>query len=141
MEAVKNATSVLGKQTRNQHAVLSSLAFVLVLIRAKTPTRNRTENTAMIAGLGAACALVSANLAEYAAHMLAMRDYFEAQMLARFSRHRFCVNGSIAQGARLPNTSNFSLLGQGLNGSHVLAASKTFYASVGAACHSEHTMR
>ncbi|KJE92049.1 selenocysteine lyase, variant 1 [Capsaspora owczarzaki ATCC 30864] len=103
--------------------------------------RPGTENTAMIAGLGAACELVTAHLADYAANMLATRNYFEEKMLQRFSKHRFQVNGPTFLGARLPNTCNFSLIGQGLIGSHVLAACKTFYASVGAACHAEHTMR
>ena len=79
--------------------------------------------------------MVTANVAAYGAHMAAMRDRLETQLVAEFGAESVVFNGRCAGSMRLPNTSNFSLLGQGLYGSVVLAAAKGVRASVGAACH------
>ncbi|XP_051481941.1 selenocysteine lyase [Apus apus] len=99
--------------------------------------RPGTENTAMIAGLGQAAELVSKNWEAYEAHMRDVRDYLEARLEASFGKQRIRLNSHFTGSKRLCNTSNFSILGPGLQGRRVLAACKTLQASVGAACHAE----
>ncbi len=67
--------------------------------------------------------------------MARVRDRLEAQLAAAFGADGVCVHGRSDLAARLPNTCNFSLLGDGLVGMHVLAAAPCLRASVGAACH------
>ncbi|KFZ59750.1 Selenocysteine lyase, partial [Antrostomus carolinensis] len=95
--------------------------------------RPGTENTPMIAGLGQAAELVSKNWEAYEAHMRDVRDYLEARLEVSRPGSRFHFMGSM----RLCNTSNFSILGPGLQGRRVLSRCRTLLASVGAACHSE----
>ncbi|KAM9613960.1 selenocysteine lyase isoform 10-T19 [Morphnus guianensis] len=99
--------------------------------------RPGTENTPMIAGLGQAAELVSKNWEAYKAHMQDVRDYLEARLEASFGKQRIHLNSHFMGSKRLCNTSNFSILGPGLQGQRVLSRCKTLLASVGAACHSE----
>ncbi|XP_071608061.1 selenocysteine lyase isoform X1 [Heliangelus exortis] len=99
--------------------------------------RPGTENTPMIAGLGQAAELVSKNWEAYEAHMRDVRDYLEARLEASFGKQRIHLNSHFTGSKRLCNTSNFSILGPGLQGRRVLACCKRLLASVGAACHSE----
>ncbi|XP_054690876.1 selenocysteine lyase isoform X2 [Grus americana] len=99
--------------------------------------RPGTENTPMIAGLGQAAELVSKNWEAYEAHMRGVRDYLEARLEASFGKQRIHLNSHFTGSKRLCNTSNFSILGPGLQGRRVLSRCKTLLASVGAACHSE----
>ncbi|NXS60638.1 SCLY lyase, partial [Brachypteracias leptosomus] len=99
--------------------------------------RPGTENTPMIAGLGQAAELVSKNLEAYEAHMRGVRDYLEAKLEAFFGKQRIHLNSHFMGSKRLCNTTNFSILGQGLQGRRVLSHCKMLLASVGAACHSE----
>ncbi|XP_039247080.1 selenocysteine lyase [Pipra filicauda] len=99
--------------------------------------RPGTENTPMIAGLGQAAELVSKNWEAYEAHMRDVRDYLEARLEASFGKERIHFNSRFKGSKRLCNTSNFSILGPGLQGHRVLAHCKVLLASVGAACHSD----
>ncbi|NXP24609.1 SCLY lyase, partial [Scytalopus superciliaris] len=99
--------------------------------------RPGTENTPMIAGLGQAAELVSKNWEAYEAHMRDVRDYLEARLEASFGKERIHFNSHFEGSKRLCNTSNFSILGAGLQGRRVLAHCRVLLASVGAACHSE----
>ncbi|KFM11369.1 Selenocysteine lyase, partial [Aptenodytes forsteri] len=99
--------------------------------------RPGTENTPMIAGLGQAAELVSKNWEAYEAHMRDVRDYLEARLEAAFGKQRIHLNSHFTGSKRLCNTSNFSILGPGLQGRRVLSHCKMLLASVGAACHSE----
>ncbi|XP_053930364.1 selenocysteine lyase isoform X2 [Cuculus canorus] len=99
--------------------------------------RPGTENTPMIAGLGQAAELVSKNWEAYEAHMQDVRDYLEARLEATFGKQRIHFNSHFMGSKRLCNTSNFSVLGPGLQGRRVLSRCKVLLASVGAACHSE----
>ncbi|NXI45115.1 SCLY lyase, partial [Galbula dea] len=99
--------------------------------------RPGTENTPMIAGLGQAAELVSKNWETYEAHMRDVRDYLEARLEASFGKQRIHLNSYFMGSKRLCNTSNFSILGPGLQGRRVLSRCKMLLASVGAACHSE----
>ncbi|XP_010118340.1 PREDICTED: selenocysteine lyase, partial [Chlamydotis macqueenii] len=99
--------------------------------------RPGTENTPMIAGLGQAAELVSKNWEAYEAHMQDVRDYLEARLEASFGKQRIHLNSHFTGSKRLCNTSNFSILGPGLQGRRVLSRCKMLLASVGAACHSE----
>ncbi|NXK91628.1 SCLY lyase, partial [Formicarius rufipectus] len=99
--------------------------------------RPGTENTPMIAGLGQAAELVSKNWEAYEAHMRDVRDYLEARLEASFGKERIHFNSHFKGSKRLCNTSNFSILGAGLQGHRVLAHCKVLLASVGAACHSD----
>ncbi|NXC27001.1 SCLY lyase, partial [Campylorhamphus procurvoides] len=99
--------------------------------------RPGTENTPMIAGLGQAAELVSTNWEAYEAHMRDIRDYLEARLEASFGKERIHFNSHFKGSKRLCNTTNFSILGPGLQGRRVLAHCKVLLASVGAACHSD----
>ncbi|NWI90540.1 SCLY lyase, partial [Pitta sordida] len=103
--------------------------------------RPGTENTPMIAGLGQAAELVSKNWEAYEAHMREVRDYLEDRLEASFGKQRIHFNSHFKGSKRLCNTSNFSILGPGLQGWRVLAHCKVLLASVGAACHSENVDR
>lgn len=93
--------------------------------------RPGTEPVPAIAGLGAACALVAEELAEGAPRLRALRDHFEAEMIARIGGVQ--VNGSGAP--RLPNTSHVSFLGR--DGALLLSAVPKLMASTGSACHTD----
>ncbi|XP_072540191.1 selenocysteine lyase-like isoform X2 [Salminus brasiliensis] len=99
--------------------------------------RPGTENTAMIAGLGKAAELVTANLAEHETHLLDIRLYLEQRLLAVFGTEKISFNSHFPGTDTLPNTCNVSILGQGLQGRRVLSTCRRLLASVGAACHSD----
>ncbi len=69
--------------------------------------RAGTENVAAIAGLGAACAAVTANWRTEAAHMAALRDRVEAAIKAKFAHAVIFGEGA----PRLPNTTLFAIPG------------------------------
>ncbi len=94
--------------------------------------RAGTENVIEIAGLGQACELIEQNLAEYARHMVDMRDRLERGLLNSGMDVR--VNGHLEK--RLPNTTSISF--RGLEADRILARLPTVAASAGAACHSGH---
>jgi cysteine desulfurase len=93
--------------------------------------RPGTENLPGIVGLGHACALAAARLAADRVHLRALRDAFEARILARVPGAR--VNGG---GERLPNTANLAFAG--LDGEAILVNLDLLGVSVslGAACSS-----
>ena len=93
--------------------------------------RAGTENIILMAGLGRACELIERNLADYEAHMAAMRDRLERGLLA--SGHDARVNGHPTQ--RLPNTCSIGFRGR--EADSILAGLPTVAASAGAACHSD----
>ena len=97
--------------------------------------RSGTENTGMVAGLGKAADLIVHNLALHQAHMAGVRDYLEHQLEKIFG-DRVHFNGRFSTSKRIPNTSNFSLLGRNLKGNLILSTLEHTLASVGAACHS-----
>lgn len=91
----------------------------------------------MIAGLGKAAELVTANCEAYEAHMRDVRDYLEERLEAEFGKKRIHLNNRFPGAERLPNTCNVSIRGPQLPGRLVLAQCRTLLASVGAACHSD----
>ena len=93
--------------------------------------RPGTEPVPAIAGLGAACALVVQELAESALRLRALRDRFEAGLIARIGDVQ--VNGAGAP--RLPNTSHVSFLGR--DGALLLSGVPEVMASTGSACHTD----
>ena len=95
--------------------------------------RPGTEPVPAIVGLGAAAALVTAELAEVAPRLRALRDRFEAELVARVGDVQ--VNGAGAP--RLPNTSHVSFLGR--DGALLLSAVPGVMASTGSACHTDAT--
>nr|XP_056705647.1 selenocysteine lyase [Euleptes europaea]XP_056705648.1 selenocysteine lyase [Euleptes europaea] len=99
--------------------------------------RPGTENTPMIAGLGKAAELVNKHCEAYETHMRKIRDYLEERLKAVFEEPGIHFNCRLEGSRRLCNTSNFSILGSGLQGRLVLSRCRTLLASVGAACHSE----
>ena len=103
--------------------------------------RPGTENTPMICGLGQAAELVTLNVTEHAASMKEVRDLFETQLEKAFGTNGVHFNGRSESNQRLPNTSNFSIVGENLQGHRVLKHVKGFVASLGAACHSEQENR
>ncbi|XP_026202102.1 selenocysteine lyase [Anabas testudineus] len=98
--------------------------------------RPGTENTQMIAGLGKAAELVTANLSEYESHMRSTRLYLEERLQATF-KDRLHFNSHYPGSDILPNTCNVSILGPALQGWRVLSNCRRLLASVGAACHSD----
>ncbi|XP_060723056.1 selenocysteine lyase [Tachysurus vachellii] len=100
--------------------------------------RPGTENTAMIAGLGKAAELVTANLVKDESHLLDIRLYLEQRLLTVFGKEKLRFNSHFHGTDTLPNTCNMSILGQGLHGRSVLSTCRRLLASVGAACHSDH---
>jgi cysteine desulfurase NifS/selenium donor protein len=91
--------------------------------------RAGTENVLEIVGLGKACELLEAGLAEYAARMEALRGRFEEGLRKNVPDIRF--NGP--RDRRLPNTSSVGF--RGLDAATVLSALEGVAASAGAACH------
>ncbi|XP_060624078.2 selenocysteine lyase [Anolis sagrei] len=99
--------------------------------------RPGTENTPMIAGLGKAAKIVNKYCEVYEAHMRKVRDYLEERLEAEFEEEGINFNCRLKGSKRLCNTSNFSIMGSGLQGRLILSHCKTLLASVGAACHSK----
>jgi len=94
--------------------------------------RASTENVPALAGFGAAAAAALAELPERQAHLAALRDSFEAELLKR-------VPGSILHctaSPRLPNTSHIAL--SGIEGESLLIRLDIagFAVSTGSACSS-----
>ena len=98
--------------------------------------RPGTENTPMIAGLGAAAELVHKNIAVYESHLRDVRDYLETRLKEEFG-DQVSFNGKFSTSDRLPNTCNVSFVKEGLQGHVVLSRVKHLQASVGAACHAQ----
>ncbi|KAF3691286.1 Selenocysteine lyase [Channa argus] len=98
--------------------------------------RPGTENTPMIAGLGKAAELVTANLSEYESHMRSIKLYLEERLQATF-KDKIRFNSHYPGSGILPNTCNVSILGPTLQGWRVLSKCRRLLASVGAACHSD----
>ncbi|KAM8745378.1 selenocysteine lyase [Acanthopagrus latus] len=98
--------------------------------------RPGTENTPMIAGLGKAAELVTANLSEYESHMRSTKLYLEERLKAVF-RDKITFNSHYPGSDVLPNTCNMSIQGPRLQGWRVLSNCARLLASVGAACHSD----
>jgi len=94
--------------------------------------RAGTENILEISGLGMACKIAFANLADNAEHMGQMRDRLEARLTANLGDIRF--NGHRIK--RLPNTCSVSFAG--LEANRVLEEiGLEIAASAGAACHAD----
>ncbi|KAM9848983.1 selenocysteine lyase [Aulostomus maculatus] len=98
--------------------------------------RPGTENTPMIAGLGKAAELVTANVSDYQSHMQNIKLYLEERLQAVF-KDKIHFNSHYSGSDHLPNTCNLSILGSRLQGWRVLSTCKRLLASVGAACHSD----
>ncbi|KAL4433218.1 hypothetical protein ABPG77_003266 [Micractinium sp. CCAP 211/92] len=97
--------------------------------------RAGTESVLLLAGLGAAAAIVSRELPATAAHMAALRDSLQQQLLAGLPAGVARVNGPAEPAARLPNTLSIGIAG--IQASSLLAElSERLAASAGAACHS-----
>uniref|UniRef100_A0A0M3HS59 Selenocysteine lyase n=1 Tax=Ascaris lumbricoides TaxID=6252 RepID=A0A0M3HS59_ASCLU len=94
--------------------------------------RAGTENTPMIAGLGAACRIVIERLPDFVEHMRDVRDYFEEQLKNALGD---AVVIHFATSQRIPNTSSVSFVKYPGNASDLLSKCKSFFASTGAACH------
>lgn len=93
--------------------------------------RSSTENVPAIVGLGEACAVAAAEIADRQARLLALRERFEAG-LSRFER-------TIVHGAdvpRLPHTSHVAFLGLVAHQLMLWLDQRGFAVSTGAACHS-----
>jgi cysteine desulfurase len=91
--------------------------------------RPGTENVASIVGLGAACEIAAASLAEESARVRALRD--ELWSLLRAQIPGLALNGH--ETLRLPNTLNVRF--PRVRGSAMLAAAPGIAASTGSACH------
>jgi selenium donor protein len=94
--------------------------------------RSGTENVASIVGLGAACALAAADLADERERLAALRDRLEALLAAGFPglvRHGHPVE-------RLPNTASVAFPGVDANLLLTRLADEVG-ASAGAACHTD----
>ena len=100
--------------------------------------RAGTENTAMIAGLGRACELVTNNVLSYQSQLLEVRNHLESRLNERF-QSQIVYNGKSDNSERLPNTCNFSIIGDEFEGKKILKNCKRVVAGVGAACHSAHS--
>lgn len=97
--------------------------------------RAGTESVVLLAGLGAAAAVVSAELPAAAAHMACLRDSLQQQLLAGLPPGAARINGPANNAARLPNTLSIGIAG--IQASALLAQlSELLAASAGAACHS-----
>jgi cysteine desulfurase len=92
--------------------------------------RSGTENTAGIAGLGAAAELAATTLATQQVRVTALRDA-RHRLLAAALGDRLALNGHPHH--RLPNTLNISIAG--IVGAQLLAAAPAVAASTGSACH------
>jgi cysteine desulfurase len=96
--------------------------------------RAGTENLAYSVGLGAACSLARAQLAESEPRLRALRDQLYARLNA-YLPGRVHLNGHPTE--RLPNTLNVSV--DGIVGEEVLAATPEVASSTGSACHEGNT--
>ena len=97
--------------------------------------RAGTESVLLLAGLGAAAAVVAAELPATAAHMAALRDSLQQQLLAGLPPGTARINGPSDAARRLPNTLSIGIAG--IQASALLAElSQQLAASAGAACHS-----
>lgn len=96
--------------------------------------RAGTENLAYSVGLGAACSLARAQLAESEPRLRALRDQLHARLNACLPG-RVHLNGHPSE--RLPNTLNVSI--EGVIGEEVLAATPEIASSTGSACHEGNT--
>ncbi|VDK44314.1 unnamed protein product [Anisakis simplex] len=94
--------------------------------------RAGTENTAMIAGLGAACQIASERLSANMRQMRHVRDYFEEQLRSILGD---AVRIHFTKSERIPNTSSVSFIKYPGNAVDFLSKCKSFTASTGAACH------
>lgn len=94
--------------------------------------RAGTENVATIVGLGKACELVRADLAEASARVSELRDRLEKGLLARIPGAR--VNGDLQR--RVPNTSNLLLPGAESESLIIALDLAGLACSAGAACSS-----
>lgn len=95
--------------------------------------RAGTENVPYLAAMAAAAELVHEKLHDDMPRVAALRDHFEAQLLAAYPQAR--VNGVNAK--RLPNTAHLSFVG--LSGADLLARTPLIAASTGSACKSGST--
>ena len=94
--------------------------------------RAGTENVLEIVGLGAACEIAGAGLAENTLKMVALRDRLHEKIIARSAPVR--LNGH--ETLRLPNTLSLSF--KGLEANRILEEiGLEVAASAGAACHSD----
>ncbi len=103
--------------------------------------RPGTENVAGIVGLGAAAHFATKHMQNDAVQIRALRDQIESSMLAEFSREICLPNFPLlheaqSDGARMPNTTNFSF--QGVDGEAMVIALDLagFSCSTGSACSS-----
>uniref|UniRef100_A0A914RN38 Selenocysteine lyase n=1 Tax=Parascaris equorum TaxID=6256 RepID=A0A914RN38_PAREQ len=80
--------------------------------------RAGTENTPMIAGLGAACRIVTERLPDFVEHMRDVRDYFEEQLKNALGD---AVVIHFATSQRIPNTSSVSFVKYPGNASDLLS--------------------
>lgn len=97
--------------------------------------RAGTESVLLLAGLGAAAELVSRELPATAAHMAALRDSLQWQLLEGLPPGTARVNGPADDPRRLPNTLSIGVAG--IQAAALLAElSEQLAASAGAACHS-----
>ncbi|EFN56195.1 hypothetical protein CHLNCDRAFT_144931 [Chlorella variabilis] len=97
--------------------------------------RAGTENVVLVAGLGKAAELVSRELPATAAHMAAMRDSLQQQLLAGLPPSTALIHGPADDALRLPNTLSIGI--RGIAAARLLAElSEQLAASAGAACHS-----
>jgi cysteine desulfurase len=94
--------------------------------------RAGTENVAAIVGLGKACELVRADLAEASARISELRDRLENGLLARIPGAR--VNGDLER--RVPNTSNLMFPGAESESLVIALDLAGLACSAGAACSS-----
>lgn len=91
--------------------------------------RAGTENTLLVAGLGAACRVAARRLAQDSMHTAALRDRLQERLFAGIQG--LVLNGHPSE--RLPNTLNISV--PGLEGARILEGLPGIMASTGAACH------
>jgi cysteine desulfurase len=91
--------------------------------------RSGTENTILVAGLGAACRAARERLHEDFAATTAMRGRLQTLLFENLDG--LVLNGDPDQ--RLPNTLNFSV--PGIEGAKILEGLPDIAASTGAACH------
>ncbi|KAI3426318.1 hypothetical protein D9Q98_008691 [Chlorella vulgaris] len=97
--------------------------------------RAGTESVVLLAGLGKAAELVTRELPATAAHMVALRDSLQQQLLAGLPPGVAQVNGPADDAMRLPNTLSIGI--KGISAAALLAElSEQLAASAGAACHS-----
>jgi cysteine desulfurase len=97
--------------------------------------RAGTESVVLLAGLGKAAELVTRELPATAAHMVALRDSLQQQLLAGLPPGVARVNGPADDAMRLPNTLSIGI--KGISAAALLAElSEQLAASAGAACHS-----